>query len=396
MKRLFVIGLCWVIGAPVTAQLRYGNTVTISEPVWNDLYIAGGHIIINAPVHGDLVVAGGTVHFNDTVTNDILVAGGNVTFNGHVGDDVRCAGGNLQIIKNVAGDVVVTGGTVTIASGVSVGGLLSAGGEVTIDGIVTGKVKSASGNFVLNGQVMNDLDCRADKITINGAVKGQALLSAGDVIVGDHAAFSGPVRYWVPGGQVNFKQSLKNGQAVYDPSLRISRGRWYFLGFASIMALLWYVGAVLLLIVIIQYLFGPAMKKAGEKVYSSIPKSLGYGFLFWIGVPIAAAVAFITVIGVPVGLILLGCYIILALSATTIVAVVAANWLHSRSRAKWGFWKLVFIALGIFMLLKIVTFTPFFGWLLLIVLVCIASGAILLSINWRRKPVTTRTETQVL
>lgn len=386
MKRFLLMALCVLVIHPAIAQLRYGNTVTIDTPVWEDLYITGGNITINAPVHGDLIIAGGRIHINDTVTNDILVAGGEVTLNGYAGDDVRCAGGNLLILKNVVGDVVGTGGTITIAKNVMVGSLLSGSGEITIDGKVAGNVKCVAGNLVINGQVMKTLDARADKIVINGAVQGQSLLSATDhILIGNQAQLGGPVRYWVPGGKANFGQSLQNGQAVYDPSLRIGDGHWYFMGFANAAGLLWYICTVLLMITLIQYLFGATMQKAGNTASASILKSLGYGLLFWVGVPIAVVVALITVIGVPVALILLVIYITVALLATTMVAVVVANWLNNRSGTKWSFWRLVFAALAIFVVLKIITFTPFFGWLLILIMVCMATGAILLNINWRKK-----------
>ena len=116
-------------------------------------------------------------------------------------------------------------------------------------------------------------------------------------------------------------------------------------------------------------------------------KSLGYGLLFWIGVPVAAVVACITIIGVPVGIILLFSYIVLALSGTVITSVVAANWLNNRSNTNWHYWRMVFGALGIFIIFKILSITPFLGWFILGVLVSIAFGSILQNINWRRRTV---------
>ena len=70
-------------------RIEYVYNVISSQPMYEDLYIAGGSITINYPIYGDLIIAGGTVIINDTVTNDILLAGGTVTFNGFVGDDIK-------------------------------------------------------------------------------------------------------------------------------------------------------------------------------------------------------------------------------------------------------------------------------------------------------------------
>jgi len=366
-------------------KIQYGRNITISHPVYEDLYIAGGNIIINAPVYGDLVVAGGTIYINDTVTNDILLAGGNVTFNGFVGDDIRCAGGNLRILKNIAGDVVITGGTIIIEKDVSIGGLIASGGDVAIDGQVINSIKATTGKFVLNGTVMKDLDCRGGTITINGIVHGKAILAAsGKIIISDSAEFRNQVSYWTP-YKVDFKKALKNGNATFDKNVKIKYARWYYLGFNAFWGLLWYIGMAFLMILIIQYLFSNVMKKAGNTVYNSMLRSLAYGFLFCIVVPITAIIAFITLIGVPIGIILLFSYIMLIVFATVITSVVAANWLNNLGNMGLTFWKLSFSAFLIFILLKILTFTPFLGWFIMGVLALISFGSILLNINWGAK-----------
>ncbi len=386
MKKTFLLTV--MLGCCVAASAQhivYGNNVTISKPVYEDLYIAGGTININAPVHGDLVIAGGTIIINDTVTNDILLIGGEVTFNGFAGDDLRCAGGNLRISKNVAGDLVITGGTVIIDKGVTIGGLLASGGRMTVDGNVNGEVKGAFGELYLNGTMLKDIDCRGGKITVNGTVNGKSTLAAPNITIGNDAVFNNDVRYWNKKGSLDFKQSLKNSKASYDSSLRIRTGEWYYLGAATILGLLWWLGMALLMIVIVQYLFSAPMKKAADTFFNNTLKSLGFGFLYFIAVPVAAVIAFVTVIGVPVGLLLIVGYIILLLLASVITSVLLANWLNNRNNYNWNYWRMVFAALGIFILLKLVSLVPFAGWLTMLFLVCTAFGSILLNISWRKK-----------
>ena len=387
MKKVLISSMVWFVSLHAAAfQMRYGDTLTITEPVFRNLYIAGGNVFINAPVHGDLIIAGGTIHINDTVTKDILLFGGNATFNGYVGDDIRCAGANITVLKNVSGDVIVAAGTIKIGKDARIGNLIAAGSNLTIDGTVTGELKARAGNIVLNGMATKDVDCRGGKITINGSIQGPATIVASDeIIIGNRAGFDFELRYWSPRGQIDFGRSVRPGQAVYDRSLKIDYDRWYFLGFASILGLLWYIGMAFIMILMLQYLFGTTMKKAGETVYLFAWRSLGYGILYCIGVPVLAIISFITIIGVPIGLILLMIYIISAILASVIVSVVGANWLNNSSGSKWKFGKLVLAAFGIFIVLKILTSTPVFGWIILALLVCISFGAIGTNINWKRK-----------
>lgn len=389
MKRLIVVCLSILLTYPVLAfDIQYGKNITITSPVYENLYIAGGNVIINAPVHGDLIIAGGTIAINDTVMNDILVAGGNVTFNGYAGGDVRCAGGKLNIIKDIAGDLLIAGGTIIVGEAAMVNSVIAKGGEVIINGITNGTIRSTAGSFALNGTAMKAIHCEGNSITINGVVQGPAVLTARDKIkIGDKASFKSTVRYWTPERWISFNQSVQQGKAVYDPQIRTNYGRWYFLGFTSFIVLLWYMGMAMLLIMIVQYLFSRTMKNAAATAHTTMFKSMAYGLLFWIGIPVMAGLAFITVIGVPIGVILLFNYILLAIIATIITSVVIANWFSSQYKPGWSYWYIVVCALGVFIFLKALTFSPFLGWLIMFILSCIAFGAILLNVNWRRRNV---------
>jgi hypothetical protein len=385
MKKFFLL-MAMAINFLTAAAFRieYGSNVTISKPVYEDVYIAGGTININAPIYGDLIIAGGTIFINDTVLNDIILAGGNVTFNGFVGDDIRCAGGNITIQKNVTGDVVIAGGTVNIISGVTIGGLLASGGNITLDGNVAGEIRGAFGKLIINGNIAKDIDCRGGEITINGTIGGKAILAAKDIIIGSNAAFANDVRYWNRKNSLDFKQTLKNSKANFDPSLRINTGEWYYLGAVTILGLLWYLGMALLMILIMQYLFEGIIKKAADTVYTEALPSFGFGLLFLITVPVAAVLAFITIIGVPVGILMVAMYITLLLLSTVITSVVIANWFNNRNHHHWNFWQRSFAAFGAFIALKLITITHIIGWVLVCIMISMAFGGIIRNINWRK------------
>lgn len=387
MKKIFIlIAICCCNFIEAAAyRIEYGKNVTFTIPMYEDLYVAGGTVNINAPIYGDLIIAGGTIIINDSITNDILLTGGNVTFNGFVGDDIRCAGGKIRISKNVVGDVVVAGGTVMIDKGVTIGGLITAGGNLTLDGNVNGELRGAFGELILNGTVLKNMDCRGGKITVNGSIGGTSVIAASEINIGNNAAFNNDVRYWNKKGSLDFKQSLKNGKGTYDASIRMQTGRWFYLGAATILGLLWYLGMALLMSMIVQYLFCNTMKNAANTIFNQSLKSLGFGFLFFIVVPIAALIAFVTVIGVPVGLLLLFAYIALVLLASIITSLIIAHWFNNRNNYNWTYWKIVFVAFCIFILLKLISLTPFVGWLVVMLTTCMAFGGILLNINWKKK-----------
>jgi hypothetical protein len=386
MKKFYFLALLVVFSVTASAfHVVNGINVTINKTINENVYITGGTITINAPIHGDLIIAGGTIIINDTVSNDILLAGGEVIFNGFVGNDVRCAGGNIRFKKAVNGEVVIAGGTIIIEKNISIGSILAYGGNITVDGNVNGEFRGAVGSLLLNGNILKDLDCRAENIQINGNIQGKTTLAAtGNIIIGDIASFADGVRYWVPGENPDFRQSVKKGKAIYDETLNIVMSRWYLLGAASLLGMLWYIGTALLMISIIQYFFSNTMQKAGDTVFEATLKSLGYGILFFIGLPAAAIIAFITIIGVPLGLLLIFNYAVLIILATIITSAVAANWLNNRYKHHWNYRRLIFVSLGVFMILKLLFLIPFFGSLIKLLITGSAFGAILLNLNWKK------------
>lgn len=378
MKSIYCLLLILTPVLSIAQQVEYGNNLTITKPVYGNLYITGKNIAINAPVYGDLIVAGGTVTVNDTVQNDILAAGGEIYMDGYVGEDIRCVGGKLFINKNTGGDLAVTTSSVNISKdAVIAGNLLAFSGDIIVEGTIRGSVKTGVGTLAMNGTIEKGLECRGDEINVNGTINGPTVLAARYINIGRSAAFMQNVKYWNENGSTDFGQSLKNGKAVYDKTLAMDYPSWQFLGYSSFIAFIWYLSTVFIFILLIRLLFPKTISKAGEGLFNNTGRSIGYGLLFIIVVPIIIVIAFMTIIGIPLAILMLIIYITLLLLGTILFSVLLTLWANSWYKKNWGFWKSVWMALGIFILLKLVSLTPFVGWLISLVAMCIAFGSIL-------------------
>jgi hypothetical protein len=387
MKKLLLIISLIVLSVSAKAnRIEWGKNVIISKPVYEDLYIIGGTIVINAPVYGDLIVAGGNITINDTIKNDILLAGGEVMIRGYVADDIRCAGGKLIIQSGTGGDLVVTGGTVEVMTGVTIGGsLMVSGGDVKVNGDIKEDIRSTAGSIAINGTVGRNLDIRSSQIIINGSVVGYSVLSANKIVIGDKAFFGSYIRYWNKVKQLEVGQNVGHGKIVFDPSLKLKTNSWYYLGYQTVIGMFWYISTVLLFMLIFQYLFSASFKKAGETIDQSSGKSLTSGLIFFLGMPVAILVLLITLIGIPFGLLLMLSYVTLLLLAKTITALVMANWYNNHFNYHWKFWKTIGSAMVLFILFTIISFTPFLGWLVMLLIASVAFGAIIRNINWRKR-----------
>jgi len=390
MKHLLLLPVCLFCYVCLWAKpfpFKSADTVVISAPVYHNLYLAGKYVMLNAPVFGDVYVTGGTVIINDTVSCDVCVAGGKLVINGVVCDDLRCIAGEVQIPGGqVAGETLACGGAITVGKKAIINQLYAVGGAVTIEGTVAENNTSYARAFVLNGSILRNAEIKGENLTINGRITGNALLSAGNRLeIGNNAVLEGDTRYWCPGNTAAVKQQIGPGNAFADPALEQNEGRWYFLGLTTLVAFILYMGMVLLVIIAIQYLFRNITKAAGDSFYQSFFSSLLYGLLFYIGTPVAIVLVLCTVIGIPLGLTALLLYVLALLLSTALAAVVVANWLNNQTGKNWPAGKLIPAALGIFILLKILTFTPAVGWVLAIIITGAASGAVLKNIHWRRR-----------
>lgn len=240
--------------------------------------------------------------------------------------------------------------------------------------------KSVAGKLDLNGKVEKDFEFNGGELTLNGTIGGASQLVAQNITIGGNAALRGPVRYWAEEGEISFGNALQNGAtASFDPSLQkhFDQPDAKFLGFASFLAVLWYLLAGFTLLWLGQWFFGRTFKAAASTASAEPVRSLGYGFLYFVVVPVAIVLLFITVIGIPIGLIALLFYGLFFALASIITALVGANWIDQRKAYNWRLLQLVFVALGLLVVLKLLTFIPFLGWVIKIAAILIAFGAIL-------------------
>jgi hypothetical protein len=387
----------WVVGSSMLLLITYSpdcaafqsdnrSQTIVSQPVKGDHYAASGTVTVNARIGGDLVAAGGTILVNDSVGGDALLAGGTITLNGPIGDDVRAVGGTITILRNVSGDVHLLGGELTLDPAAVINGdLVVAGGKATVNGTVNGTVRLRGGETQLNGITKGDLEAKGGKLLVNGSVLGMATLAAREITIGDQARFGQDVVYWQQAGPLDF-QGQVGGMARFDESLAMDIGQtnWYFLGFGSFVFVLFYLGAVLLLLYLFEYLIPGLLKEAGEKAQKDTTRSFGYGMLYLLGVPALCLMLLITIVGIPVGLFASVLYIFSLAFAHVISSLVLVNWYNLRYQREWNLRQLVWAGLGIFVVVKLVTLVPFLGWLLSVLLIGVAFGAIISSLRQRK------------
>lgn len=327
-----------------------GDTVTISGTINGDLYAVGGTIFVNGTINGDLLAAGGVINVMGEVSQDIRVAGGQITIGGSVGQNITMAGGNLDILPSadIQGSIVAAGGNLIISSPIQ--GNINAGvGNLTLSESVQGDIEAAVGNMTLTPQaaVSGDLNYWSDQelnLAQGASVSGRISRNDPEQTMQE---FEGAEQATEAAGKV----FLTTGRIVLFLSLLI-------------------IGALLI------WMAPNYTKRTSDKI-AEIPLKAGLiGFLALVVTPLAAVLLMITLIGLPLGLILLATYFVyLYISKIFFIYWVGGFASEKLDRNLTAIWVFV---LGI-VIYAVIALIPIVGGLMRLVAMLLGLGAMIVT-----------------
>jgi hypothetical protein len=360
-----------------------GEHFSITVPLNDDVYTAAGVLRVEENIAGDLVIAGGDVTISGNVQEDVIAAGGSVTIEGNVGDDVRSAGGDVSIEGNVTGDVIVFGGQLMIGENAVIqGDLIAAGGMVQVLGAVRGKLDVSGGEVILRGPVEGATKIKGDRVRLDGILNDDTIIIADTITIGENGLIGGNLTYWTAKGIDDRLETATRGTATFDPELRPYDGKGemhsksviaFFVaaifGYGLLAASLFIIVTMLLT----KKYFGESVKYAMKKPWVCV----GYGLVFFVVTPILGVLLMITIIGIPLGASVFALYGFSIVFALPLTAIVAAKWCEIKYKKKWNKVAFFFVAVGVYLILKIVGFIPIIGWIAVMLAVLLAFGAML-------------------
>ncbi len=365
------------------AQFEAQEEVIVSNEQDDDIYLTGENVKINAKVNGDLVTAGASITSKDSISQDLIAAGGEIVIQGYVGDDIRTAGGSLTIDGDVGDDLVAAGGEIMISEETTVqGNLIACSGKLDIDGEIKGLAKVCGGEITLNGIIAKEATFYGGTVIINGEVRGPSKIVAETIKIGDNAKFYADVEYWSENRDVDFKNSLVKASANFNEDLARKEKKlsWGFFGAAALGFWIFYILSAFLIILLFNALFKNWFSKAVGNLDKDLFKSLGNGVAYLIGVPLLIVVTFIIVIGIPVGLFLTTLYLFSLLFGHLVAALLISHYLNNKNEKSWNFWTIIFLALAIAIIIRLVTFIPFLGGIISFLILAVGYGALVITL----------------
>ena len=312
-------------------------------------------------------------------------AGETVLIDKPVAGNMRLAGRIIDITQDVKGNIVAIGETIHIHSGVVVGGsVLLRGTNVILEGSVLGTTNIQGDTVTLNGTEQGDMNIQSQNYTQNGQSSGNAILSSPVMSFGEQASIGKNLRYWsssekkdlssVVKGTVSFEANLETNDQPNNKNAATAAGIVAAILAAFTIYTLFSSALILGLLLFATHTFFRdtakiLMKKPGIHFL--------YGLLYFIVTPIIALIFLITVIGFPIALAIAFIYILSLMLAQVCTAMVFARWTELRYKKKWSNVTVFFVALGIFIALRVIHFIPILGWIITSVAVCLAFGSLM-------------------
>lgn len=307
--------LLFPLAAAASAGAAQNVTLAKGETVEGDFFRAGSTVYVDGTVTGDVMAAGGQVDVSGPVGADLLVIGGSLSVSGAVTGSARMAGGTIALSGDIGRNVTLGGGTLRIDPAAHIrGNAYLAGGTVSVRGVVDGALQAAGSNIVISGSVRGNTVLAGDSITISrGATMGGGVTyySNNKIVIEDGANVSGPVEQRAPG--------------EYRPSAaKVAGGALFFL--------IWKYLAYLVLLLVAWRLMRPSIAKMRAETSSDFWPKLGWGIVGMIVIPIGSIIAAITIVGLPLGIIALVLFAVLAFLASVAGILLFGTWLSGYLR----------------------------------------------------------------
>lgn len=280
--------------APATAAR--GSTATAGA----NTYITAGTVRVVEPVKGNLYAAGGRITVAQPVQGNAALAGGSVTLQAAIGGDLRVAGGDVNLDNTIGGALLASGGNVTLGSSAVVQKAATLyAGHAMIEGKVNGPLKVYAEKIVLNGQVAGDVELNADEIELGPLTRlGKTLRYSGNAQfkTAEGAVIGGAV---VRGGGMNGRPDMHRDRQWHGQMM--GGGGWA----AAIFGILFGFVALMALAALFLLVFTGFTRRASSTLQGRPWPAIAAGVAVFFGTPMLAMLLCFTLIGIPLGIVLL-------------------------------------------------------------------------------------------
>jgi hypothetical protein len=350
-------------------------TINPSAAQTDDIWRAGARVNVVASGHKDVWAAGALVSVRGTAEQDIRAAGAEVTVSATAKRDAWVAGAIVSVTGATEKDLMVMGARVNIDA--RVGGNLNVAGARVLIGPqteVTGMTQLAGADVVFGGVSRGRAEFYGDAVEIDGRVLGDLLVRARTVTVGRTAVIEGNVVFETFGEPtIEEGATVRGRQTVTLPRPRRPDAWTVISGLA--VAVLFAIGAGLVLGLVLLVFARAFVERTIRQTRGALGGSILAGIVVLILLPLLALAVMMTVVGIPIGILMLLAMPLLLLTAAIIAVFGLSDWALNRAGAPRSFGMRLLILLGGLVVLALVGVVPVIGFLVWLAAILLGLGA---------------------
>jgi cytoskeletal protein CcmA (bactofilin family) len=281
-----VAGLCAAVLSPASAwatETRKGESAGVGheETINGDIFLFGDRIRIDGTVEGDVFLFGKNANVTGHVKGDVIGFAQMLEVDGQIDGNIRAFTNTLTLRGTVGKNVLTFDENVDLESSSKIGGSLTIFVE----------------NLNLEGMLGRDIFSMSKHLTVNGTVGGNIRAKSAMLSFGPNAQVKGAIRY-EGDAPAEVAPSAKLASPVEYHKLehkpRYMEGHYY------VWQVIWVAAFVLFGLVLLQLM--PVFAREAVTNAERYGASFGLGVLVFFGVPIAAIIACVTVVGLFVGI----------------------------------------------------------------------------------------------
>lgn len=278
------------------SEIKSGNSVYLSkeETIDGNLYAVSNNITIDGEIKGDLVAAAQTITINGRLDGDLIAATQTVTVNGEINGNIRLAGNSAHLNGLTARNVNFVGNSLTIGKDAKIGwDLLSGAINTDIMGTIGGSVYGGGDNLILSGKVAKDFNYSGNQ-------------SVQSIILTKDAVINGNLYY-----NENAKINLQEGATIAGQTSVVKNEKNKQPDSNSYAwSLLYRIFAALVLGLVLIYASKKLIINLHTVGQEKILASFFWGLLAFLVTPAAIILLTFTIIGIPLAIILLICWLL--------------------------------------------------------------------------------------
>lgn len=295
MKRFInILGVAVMLFAlgsvPVYALVKSDDTIVVrkGEVINDDFFAGGSEVTIEGTINGDVYVGAQRLNIRGTVNGDVIAGAQSIEVTGTIRDDLRAGGNTISLVGATIGDSVTIGGNELSIDGDSEigGGLLFGGQMLSLSGSVGRGIMGGADTTRLDGSVGKTVRVAARMVTIDeGAIiKGDLEYQSEEDAVINGQVQGEIIRHEGDGINLNAEAFLKR--------FAIGFAVWAFVSTAI-------VGGVMLL------LMPRVFRKGHDALLARLWPTVGWGALALLATIPAVILLFVSIFGIPLGILVL-------------------------------------------------------------------------------------------